>query len=266
MELSKTIKDEFYDLLKEPTRENFSKYIKSHLGEHNNIDFKEQWIFKAHLAKTIISIANMGGGIIILGIKELDDHSNIPIGIDEFQDAANIYNSIKKYIPNNLIYDIKNFDYTSIDYPELKDKKFQALFIDCNDKDLPYITTSNGDGYEDATIYVRHGTKSEKANNEDLQNLISRRVNTIYSNTAQLKLQEHLDQLETLYKNVKEFHTVYKNNSNIFNLPQNFLKNILGGEREEIKNELYPEEDFEHFILRMINNKKTIVEKTLGLK
>ena len=59
------IRDKFYDdFLKEPTKDNFRAFLKNNCGELDEVDFKEQWISKGHLAKTILAMANSRGGII----------------------------------------------------------------------------------------------------------------------------------------------------------------------------------------------------------
>lgn len=72
-------KDQFYDrFLQEPTKENFRKFLQENCGEMDEVDYKEQWIEKGHLAKTILAMANSGGGIIVVGIREEDDGTLVP--------------------------------------------------------------------------------------------------------------------------------------------------------------------------------------------
>ena len=65
------IRDKFYDeFLKEPTKDNFRDFIFKNCGELDEVDFKETWIDKGHLAKTMLAMANSMGGGIIIGIKD----------------------------------------------------------------------------------------------------------------------------------------------------------------------------------------------------
>ena len=83
------IRDKFYDeFLKEPTKDNFRNFLKGNCGELDEVDFKEQWIDKGHLAKTILAMANSRGGIIVIGSKEKDDGTIDPVGLEEFKDKV----------------------------------------------------------------------------------------------------------------------------------------------------------------------------------
>ena len=67
-------KDQLYDFfLKEPTKENFRRFLLENCGEMDEIDYKDKWIEKGRLAKTILSMANSGGGVIIVGVREEND-------------------------------------------------------------------------------------------------------------------------------------------------------------------------------------------------
>lgn len=106
MDNQKQFKDNVYELLKESSREKFREFI-----QYNS------------------------GGIIILGIKENTDGTTEPIGIEKFEDNANINSLIKKYIPSTLEYNLYNFDFNSSEYDKLQNKKFQIIVI----KDIPQI-------------------------------------------------------------------------------------------------------------------------------
>ena len=71
MEFPKQLKDIVYNLLQEPTLDNFRVFLHSQTGEHNTIDFKGQWIEGAALAKEILALANSQGGIIVFGIAKM---------------------------------------------------------------------------------------------------------------------------------------------------------------------------------------------------
>ncbi len=64
------VKEAVYNVLQEPTRENFMDILDNGFGEQDNLDFKEQWIDFQKLSEIILGIANSGGGVIILGVKE----------------------------------------------------------------------------------------------------------------------------------------------------------------------------------------------------
>ncbi len=65
------IKDRFFDIIcKNPSRDGFVTFVKESCGEQDNIDFKEKWIEKSKLAKIMLAIANSGGGMVVIGIKD----------------------------------------------------------------------------------------------------------------------------------------------------------------------------------------------------
>ena len=65
MEFPKQIKDTVYRLLQEPTLDHFREFLQDQTGEHNAIDFKQEWIEKDKLAKLMLALANYGGGIVV---------------------------------------------------------------------------------------------------------------------------------------------------------------------------------------------------------
>ena len=68
-------KDKFYDdFLKEPTKDNFRHFLKENCGEMDEVDFKESWIEKGHLAKTLLAMANSHGGIVAISRERTLPH------------------------------------------------------------------------------------------------------------------------------------------------------------------------------------------------
>ena len=132
--ISKQIKDIVYKLLQEPTLDHFREFLKGQTGEHDTIDFKNQWIEKQKLAKEMISIANMGGGIIVFGIHENADKTFSYDGIDVIKDKAVVSNEIKNFISAELKYDIYDFVYESSEYEKLNNHKYQMLVIEDSPK------------------------------------------------------------------------------------------------------------------------------------
>ena len=89
------IKDRFFDIIcKNPSRDGFVTFVKESCGEQDNIDFKEKWIEKSKLAKIMLAIANSGGGMVVIGIKDNKGKGYEPIGIEELWDSAKVEQSI----------------------------------------------------------------------------------------------------------------------------------------------------------------------------
>ena len=87
------MKDRFYEeVVNEPSREKFREFIKNNVGELDEVDFKEQWISKGELSKLLLAMANSRGGVIVIGIKENDDGTLEPIGLEELKDKAGSLN------------------------------------------------------------------------------------------------------------------------------------------------------------------------------
>ena len=84
-----------------------------------------------------------------------------------------------------------------------------------------------------------------------------------------LKLQEHLNQLETLYKNIEPTIVTYERSSGIgesLGILANAVMKIAKGDKKEEKNPLYPNESYDEFISRMIDKKKQKIERVLDLR
>ncbi|WP_037270985.1 helix-turn-helix domain-containing protein [Ruminococcus flavefaciens] len=272
-------KDKLYDdFLKEPTKDNFRIFLQNTLGEMDEVDFKEKWIEKGHLAKTLLAMANSRGGIIVVGVKEEKDGKLTAKGLEEFKDKAVINNEISKYIPPELDYVIYDFSYDTSEYEAVKGKKFQLLFVHDTPERLPFISRNETDNLVKDTIYIRRGTKCEKASASEIEMLLDAKIETIFKGDSDLSLNQHLEQLKILYNELPQKIKVlvrkgikYQDIVNPFSSVLQALKEYklnLGilNEYEETNNPDYPEESYEAFINRMIKLKKLKIEKYLDLK
>ena len=269
------IKDHFYDqFLKEPTKDNFRDFMKKSCGELNEMDFKETWIDKGPLAKIMLAMANNGGGIIVFGVKENEDNTFDILGLDSLKDTADISNSISRLVSSSLDYEVFNFVFDSDVYGEFENKKFQIMVIHDTPERLPFVSLGQSEKIEKDVIYVRRGTKSEKATSEEINRIIERKIATIYSENTDVSLDQHLEQLKKLYSELpQKIRVLVRKGSQ-----PNFVAALkVFGERigalygtpdeyEEKDNPNYPDEGYEAFILRMIDAKKLKIEKVLDLK
>ncbi|MFQ6880182.1 MAG: helix-turn-helix domain-containing protein [Oscillospiraceae bacterium] len=269
------IKDKFYDeFIKEPTKENFRKFLDKNCGELDEIDFKQEWIDKGALSKIILAMANSRGGIIVIGVKENDDGTLDPVGIEDLKDKADINNSILKYVPRSLDYEIFDFPYETSEYEKVQNKKFQMIFVHDTPERLPFISLGETTGLEKDTIYVRRGTKSVKASSEEIEKILEAKIATIFKESSDMSLQEHLEQLKLLYNELpKKISVLVKKGepSPIFETLASLSNKmtIWAGtpdEYEERDNPNYPEESYEAFVLNMIKLKKQKIERVLDLK
>ena len=269
------IKDHFYDqFLKEPTKDNFRDFMKKSCGELNEMDFKETWIDKGPLAKIMLAMANNGGGIIIFGVKENEDNTFDILGLDSLKDTADISNSISRLVSSSLDYEVFNFVFDSDVYGEFENKKFQIMVIHDTPERLPFVSLGQSEKIEKDVIYVRRGTKSEKATSEEINRIIERKIATIYSENTDMSLDQHLEQLKKLYSELPQKIRVLirKGSQPNFAAALKVFGERIGAlygtpdEYEEKDNPNYPDEGYEAFILRMIDAKKLKIEKVLDLK
>ena len=270
------IKDKFFDLIvKNPSRDGFKTFLKESCGELDNIDFKEKWITKGKLAKIMLAMANTGGGVIVLGIQENKDDNYLAVGIDELKDAADVEKEIKKLVPRNLSYSVLNFIYDDEIYGEYAGKKFQAIIIADAPEQLPFFSIGASDDIEKDCVYVRRGTSSEKASARDFETMIQRKLEKVFKESNDLSLKEHLEQLQFLYDSIPQKKRILVKKGNRFVGAMEGLQalsermtEIFGepDQYEEVPNENYPSEDYEQFLVRMIDKKKLKIAKILALK
>ena len=273
MEFPKQIKDVVYQVLQEPTLDHFREFLHEHTGEHNAIDFKQEWIEKDKLAKLMLALANYGGGIVIFGVHENEDKTFSCDGLKELQAKEQIWASIKPYLSPDLKYDVYNFSYQTSEYEMLKDKQFQMLFVEDTPQFLPFISRKEGPHIKPSTIYIRRGTSDEQVTEEELSHILERRMKYIFPVTGKpLSLEEHLQQLEILYNNIKPTISKIKDPENnpfiqtVTKLVES-IKEVTGGYQYETeKNPLFPEESYEQFIATLIDKKKRKIERVLDLK
>ena len=270
------IKDKFFDLIvKNPSRDGFKTFLKESCGELDNIYFKEKWITKGKLAKIMLAMANTGGGVIVFGIQENKGDKFVAVGIDELKDAADVEKEIKKLVPRNLGYSVLNFIYDDEIYGEYAGKKFQAIIIADAPEQLPFFSIGASDDIEKDCVYVRRGTSSEKASARDFETMIQRKLENVFKESNDLSLKEHLEQLQFLYDSIPQKKRILVKKGNRFVGAMEGLQalsermtEIFGepDQYEEVPNENYPSEDYEQFLVRMIDKKKLKIEKILDLK
>lgn len=259
-------KDALYEVLKEPTLESFRVLLQNHMGEEEQLDFKEKWEDNEKIAKHLLAMANSGGGCIIFGVCQKDDGSFETEGIlDKLKDDADLRKGVKKFIPDTLKFYLKNFKYESSEYEKLKNKNFQILIIENEPKNLPYICCRDGSCIKDGDIYIRNGTESRKATNYQVQKIIEKKLIACkIPKNKDMTLKQHLEQLEVLYN---EFTYTSVEESTLSGLTKALgaLVTSFSGKVITKRKENYPKEDYDTFILKMLNRKKKRIEEELDL-
>ena len=237
----------FAEFFEQPTRSRLRELLKNHTGEFDHFDFKEQWLPKgarAEFARDILGFANSGGGIMVIGVKEHTDGSLSSVGIPELKDKTDIHNSVKKFLPEDIEYDVLDFSFKESEDAAIKGKKFQALLVEDRPQRLPFISTVDGTEITSNTIYVRVGVSTSPATHDQVQKILNRRIETGYSTDRELTLKEHLDELKLLYAHMSPS-----------SIPIDMIKLVI--------NPHYPKESYQAFIARMICSKKKVIEDFL---
>ena len=118
-------KDQLYEVMKEPNRENVRILLQNHLGEEDNLDFKKDWLDKEKEAKHILAMANTGGGCVVFGVAQQHDGTFVPEGVAKLKDPAELRKEVGRYLPSEVKYHLKDFVFENSEYEALKGKKIQ---------------------------------------------------------------------------------------------------------------------------------------------
>jgi predicted HTH transcriptional regulator len=198
-EYSGSYQDMLEDFFTSPTKDDFPDIIQVD-KEYDALEFKEEWHEKSKLAKHILAFANEGGGVIVYGVEEKDDGTYVSAGLEDPVDEAKFGDKVEKYIPDNAhpLYALETFRYGDVYDDAISGKTFQVVFVDGASEAAPLVSTNAGNNIDDATIYIRRSTKSERANYQEVQLLLrKRRESGIEKSTAELY--EELREQKTLY-------------------------------------------------------------------
>lgn len=248
MKLAKTHHEGFARFFEQPTRESFRELVRQGVGETDYLDFKAQWPDLNKIAKHILALANSGGGAIVVGIKQNDDGSLEPTGLEKLTDKVEIVKVVKKYLPSSLSYDVIDFSFDDAEYPAIKGKRFQVVIVEYAEKYLPLLALKSGADIKGNIAYVREGTESIEANHEQLEHLINLRVESGYSSSHTLDLREHLEQLKVLYQSREE------TGRGVLGVSQAMIEGFFGPSLNE----------YYDFVEEQIERKRIRIERELG--
>ena len=260
MAIEKILYEGFAKFFEKPTREHLRELLQSNIGEIDLLDFKEIWPSKYKLAKHILAFSNSGGGILVVGVAESDGELESK-GLHELNDKADIEKSVSQYLPSGVKYEVLDFSYSASEYADLIGKSFQVMLIEHDPKRIPFLCKKAGDGLKNNVVYIRRGTNSTEANHDEIQRLINERIETGFSSSSVLELEEHLEQLKTLYT----FTQKYKNTGLSIGLSISAMTAIASMYTQEI-NKHYPNESFDEFIANSIKKKKHKIESLLEVE
>jgi hypothetical protein len=259
---SKTIHEAFVRFFESPTRESFGIFLREHVGEHKNCDFKEAWPDYSAVAKHILGLGNAGGGCLVFGIKENTDKSFTSTGLTQLQDKAEIISGIKFYLPHLLLSNIEigDFSYDGPEFGKLSGKRFQIVFVSESEIDLPFVAMRGGTKIRLGAIYIRKGAETEEATYEEVQHLISKRLSAAPQTVEARNLKDHLEELKVLYAEIPKGRNL---GWGIGQTELALMGSLLRG--TFVPNPEFPMEDYEAFIRRMIQAKKKLIEDLISL-
>ena len=204
MRPSKNIHESFTSFFESPTRVSLRELLRINYGEADHLDFKDSWPDLSKVAKHVLAIANSGGGAIIVGVKEIDDGTLDPVGLADLQDKADIEKKLNNYLPERLRHEVLNFTYDDSEYAIIQGKKFQVVIVESDENQIPYLAKRGGKEIRNNRIYVRRGTESVEANDDEIQRLLDLRLR-ISEEVRQQGLEEDLRQLQALYNEINLF-------------------------------------------------------------
>jgi hypothetical protein len=232
--------------------------LQKNFGELDGLDFKEEWPSLPKMARHVLAMANCGGGCVVMGVSQEADKSLTARGLSSVIDKADIQRGMQKFLPNFLEYHVLDFAYDT-SAGSLAGRRFQVLLVTDDPHYLPFVCEAGSDSTRRCAIYIRRGTSSEEATNEELQKVLNRRIETGYSSSHELTLDEHLADLKVLYAQIRPSITHSRS--------EDILRAIVAATAivgtTEQPNPAYPKEGYEPFVARMIRAKKAVIANVL---
>lgn len=249
-----------------PSRDALRDLLKGNPGELRWCDFKAEWPEASALSKHVLGLANSGGGCLVIGVEERADGTLVSVGMETLKDKADATNALKNYVAASLMrhIDVVDFSYEASEYPSLVGKKFQVVFVDDDPTRLPFVALRAGKNCRHNAIYVRREGVTDEATHEELQEVLNRRVVTGHSTQPEIDLAGHLDQLKVLYERLQPFRIKWVYAEQMATLMSDMV--AKSGMTGSVPNPRYPKEDFEAFVLRMVEEKKKRIERELDLR
>lgn len=197
-------------------------------------------------------------------MKENDDRSLAPVGVADLKDKADINNGTKLYLPEPLFaaLEIADFQFDSSDYGALVGKRFQIIFAHPRPDAVPFVAQRGGEGIRTGAIYLRREGQTEEANYEEVQRLLDQRLELSPQTREARGLKEHLEELRVLYGEIPRQVQSFGIHETVANWTR--LSEMLIGKR--VENSSYPKEDYQSFVLRMLEGKKRLIAEAIGVK
>ena len=263
MAVTKGVREDFARFFEEPTREGLREVLRNNVGEADELDFKREWPEGSKLAKHVLGLANFGGGgCVVAGVEQAEGGRLDPVGVDAVEDKTKLLGCMARHLPHDLArqLEVLDFPYQDSEYPTLKGKAFQVLFVPDDPQHLPFLAAADGKNVKANVVYTRRNAGTEPANHAELQRIISRRLETGYSSRRELDLREHLEQLRVLYEQMAR-----PTPDNSGTAGAALLGWLVGGQEMARKMGEPSPRSFEGFLWSTVERKKRLIEDELGL-
>ena len=255
----KGLKEAFAVFFENPSRESLRKLLIDHTGEHDDLDFKSEFelIRPPKLAKHIIAMANKAGGVIIFGVKETENGNFESVGL-QLDDKTEFQKKIEAYLPDKLIRSVHDFSFNEVEYTKIIGKSFRVVIVEYTPDYIPFLSKKDGEGIKRNLIYIRKNSSSETADYNDLQDIFNRRLETSFSSAREISLTEHFKELKEIYSLIKKGFWYDPTILSKIDLNLNY-----DSSSKYIDNPKYPKENYDDFVVRMLDLKKSVIESII---
>lgn len=167
-------------------------FVRAHPHETNVFDYKRQANHLREVAKDILAMANYGRGYIILGIDD-DKHGGAIVGEEKKRDMSQL-SGLEGFIPHVLRSSL-SLSSIPMSKSDQAERYVNIIRVVGESKYRPYISTGGYDSKDhDLTIqkreiYVRRLTKSERADHDEIRDIVrsaTRKERSIYQHFVTL--------------------------------------------------------------------------------
>ena len=110
------------------------------------------------------------------------------------------------------------FLYEGSDYKLMENKKFQMVVIYDTPERLLFISLGETTGLEKDCIYVRKGTKCEKASASEIESILETKLSVLFKETSELSLKT---------KSGGEIHWNVKSGNGIYQMPKIWHRSLI---------------------------------------
>lgn len=256
------LKHHFDEFFASPTKSKLTSLLREHVGEENHLDFKEDWLEAAQLCRHILAMANSGGGCLVIGVAEDDNKHLVSKGLAKIKDKSKVRQQNQKFLPSSLDYAIFDFDFAEHEDEKLKDKFFQVLMVFDSPLSIPFLAKKeSGEEIRNDVVYVRDSVNSIAASHDALETIFKRRAKVQFAIQPEKTLESELGELKLLFSEIQRNFVRHKPSKFVQQMmPFASLSAIYGEVESSTPNPAYPAEDYEAFIVRMVEVKKNKIQ------